>query len=131
MRKDIEIPKVENIHVAAVNAFNKEHLTYDWNVYLINDSNEPLELVLIVSKGYNAKKNTSQLRHKLDVLPAKSYAKVEFIEYSVLKLNNIFQITYFLKGKLHEKDFVFKAGSINEDHAVNLPVMTSPGILAE
>ena len=77
MRKDIDIPEVTDVYVAAVKEFNETHRTDDWNAYIVNDADQPLELVLIVSNGYNEKKKTSQMRHKLQVLPAKSFAKIE------------------------------------------------------
>lgn len=57
MRKDIEIPKVSDVYVAARKTFNEEHLQEEWNVYLINDKEAPLEIVLIVAKGHGDTKN--------------------------------------------------------------------------
>lgn len=131
MKKDIEIPQVENVHVAAVRQFNKEHRTHDWNAYIINNTGAPLETILIRSKGLSKTKVTSELRHKLELLPAKAYAKIEFMEDSVLTLDNTFQVTFFQDGKLFDKKFVFKAGSIKEAKTVELPVIPEAGILAE
>lgn len=130
MRKDIDIPVVKDVYMAAVREFNSDFRTYDWNVYLINDGQEPLDTVLIVSEGGDAKQRTSKMRHSLKVLPAKSYAKVEFMEDSVLKLNNYFKVTYFLGAKLYDKTFEFPANCILEDNAVDLPVMLNQGVLA-
>ena len=130
MRKDIDIPKSDGVYVAAVKEFNETHRTNDWNAYIINDLNEPLELVLIVSNGYNDQKVTSQMRHKLQLLPAKGYAKIEFIEDSVLELTNEFAVTYFLGGILFEKKFVFEASSISDEKAGPIPVMPKEGVLA-
>ncbi|MEH6657912.1 hypothetical protein [Leeuwenhoekiella marinoflava] len=131
MRKDINIPEVADVYVAAVKEFNETHRTDDWNAYIVNDSDEPLELVLIVSNGYNEKKKTSLMRHKLQVLPAKSFAKIEFIEDSVLELTNEFAVTYFLDGKMFEKTFVFQAGSIKDENKAPVPSMLKEGVLAE
>lgn len=130
MQKDIHIPEVKDIYIAAVRQFNKVHRSNDWNVYIINDSHKAIETILIVSKGKKGKTETSLLRHKLEILPAKAYAKVEFIEDSVLKLDNEFAVTFFLEGKLYDKKFVFKSGTILESKAEALPVMTEKGILA-
>ncbi len=130
MRKDIDIPQSDGVYVAAVKEFNETHRTNDWNAYIINDLNESLELILIVSNGYNDKKVTSQMRHKLQMLPAKGYAKIEFIEDSVLELTNEFAVTYFLDGKLFEKKFIFKASSISDDYSGPIPVMPKEGVLA-
>ena len=53
MKKDIEIPEVNDVYVAVVNEYNKIYKTYDWNAYIINDKDVALEMVLIVSRGYD------------------------------------------------------------------------------
>ena len=131
MQKDITIPQVEGVHVAAILEFNETHRTHDWNVYLVNAKSEALETIFIVSKGHDARQKTSVMRHKLAVLPAKSFAKVEFLEESVLKLNNEFSVSFFLDGKLYDKTFVFKAKSIKEAKLKEIPVIPEKGILAE
>ena len=65
MRKDIIIPEVRDVYVAAVYEFNKDFNTYDWNAYIINDGSVGLETVLIVTQGYNEQKMTAPLRHSL------------------------------------------------------------------
>ena len=69
MRKDIEIPEVKNVFVAVVQEEHLEYKTKDWNVYIINDSDDDLDTVLIVSKGYSDKKITAPMRHTLKMLP--------------------------------------------------------------
>ncbi|NND62841.1 MAG: hypothetical protein HKN48_06565 [Flavobacteriaceae bacterium] len=130
MRKDIKIPEVKNVFVAAVREYNKDFRTYDWNVYLINEGVEPLETVLIVSEGRDDKDVTAKMRHSLKLLPVKSYAKIEFMEEGVLKLNNYFNVTYFIDDILYDKQFEFPAFSVIEDNAVDLPVMQAEGVLA-
>lgn len=131
MRKDIEIPEVEEVYLAAVYVFNEQFEAYEWNVYLINASTEALEMALIVSRGYLKKKETSTMRHKIEVLPAKNFAKVEFLQDDVLKLNNEFRITFFQNNKMYEKTFIFKPNTIKEDAQVEIPVIPEKGILAK
>lgn len=131
MKKDIEIPVVENVHVAAVKVFHKEFKAYEWNVYLVNNTNEALEMVLIVSKGFDRKRETSVMRHKIEVLPAKNFAKIEYLQEEVLKLNNEFKITFFQNSKMMEKTFLFKPNTIKENLAANIPLIPEKGILAE
>jgi hypothetical protein len=130
MRKDIEIPEVKDVYIAAVHEFNEKYNTTDWNAYIINDSLEPLEMVLMIVQGYDDKDMTTHMRHKIDLLPAKAYAKIEFMEESILKLNNFFSVTYFLHNKMYEKRWEFPAHSIIDDNAVDLPVMAKKGVLA-
>lgn len=117
--------------MAAIGSFNEAHRTQDWHAYLINDTTEAMETVLIVSSGSTTNQRTSTMRHKLELLPAKAYAKVEFLEDSVLKLNNVFKVTFFMNGKLFDKTFTFSANSIKEVKAKKLPVIPEKGILAE
>ena len=130
MRKDIKIPQVKDVYVAAVREFNKDFRTHDWNAYIINDGLEPLETVLIVSEGRDDQDTTSRMRHSLQLLPAKGFAKIEFMEDSVLKLNNYFSITYFIGDTLYDKQFELPANSVMEDNTVDLPVMPEKGVLA-
>ena len=129
MRKDITIPKVKDVYVAAVREYNKDFRTHDWNMYIINDGEDPLETVLIVSEGRDDKNITSRMRHSIKLLPAKSYAKIEFLEDSILPLNNFFNITYFIGDTLYDKQFELPANSALEDNAVQLPVMDAKGVL--
>jgi len=130
VKKDIEIPVVEGVYLVAVNEFNKDHRTYDWYAYLINENNYPLETVLIVSNGYDKKDKTSTMRHTLKVLGAKSFAKVEYLEPNVLKLNNEFSVSFFAEGKMLHKNFIFKKHTIAEANAKKVPLMKEEGILA-
>lgn len=130
MRKDIEIPVVKDVYIAAIKELHKEFKTEDWNAYIINDGNEPLEMVLIVVQGYDDKDITSHMRHSIKILPAKGFAKIEFMEDSILRLNNYFSVTYFLNNKLYEKRWEFPAHSIIDDNAVSVPVIDKKGVIA-
>lgn len=130
MRKDIVIPEVKEVYIAAVREFNQDFRTHDWNVFLINNSKDLLETVLIVSEGRSEQQVTSLMRHKLDLLSAKSYAKVEFLEDRLLTLNNYFRVTFFIGETLYDKKFVFPSNSVIEDNAVGLPLMQVNGVLA-
>ncbi len=130
MRKDIEIPQVKDIYVAAVFEYNEDYNTHDWNIYLINDGDSPIETVLIVSQGYDEKDMTSPMRKTIKLVPARGYAKIEFIEESVFKLDNFFSVTYFLEDKMYDKRYELPRNSIVEDNAVKLPVMDNKGVLA-
>ena len=62
MKKDIQIPEVKNVHVAIVYEYNEIYKTNDWNVYVINNKNTDLEMMVIVSQGFSETKTTSLLR---------------------------------------------------------------------
>lgn len=130
MKEDIEIPLVKDVYVAAVFEFNDTYNTHDWNIYLINDGNQPLETVLIVAQGYDEIDMTAPMRKTIPVIPAKGYAKLEYIDESVFKLDNFFTVTYFLENKMYDKRFELPRFSIREDNAVTLPVLAKKGVLA-
>jgi len=131
VKKDIDIPEVENVYVAAVKVYNESFKVEEWNAYLINDRDEAIEMALIVSKGYDNKKETSVIRHKLEELPSKSFAKIEFIQEEVLALNNQFQVTFFADGKMFEKKYLFRKNSVNEKALREIPIIPNKGVLAE
>lgn len=130
MKKDIQIPKTEHVSMAIVKEYNSHFKTDDWNAYLINNSQQNLDTVLIVSKGSDQEsgKETAVLRHKIDVLPGDSFAKIELIQDDVLKLTNTFQITFFVENNMYEKTFVFEKGAVNEGALRMLPKLNKRGV---
>ena len=130
MKKDIHIPEVTDIEVAIVYEFNEIYKTDDWNVYIINNKNTDLEMMVIVSQGFSETKTTSLLRKKLNKLPANSFAKIEFMQPDLFKLNNRFQVTFFEGNTLYEKTFIFKENTIKETALRIIPELKKQGVLA-
>jgi hypothetical protein len=130
LKKDIDIPEVKDVYVAAVYELNEDYNTYDWNIYIINDNKAPIETVLIIAQGYSEKKMTSPMRKTVQRIPAKGFAKIEYIDESVFGLDNFFTITYFLEKKMYDKRFEIPRNAIHEDKTGTLPVMPNKGILA-
>ena len=131
MKKDIYIPKVENVHVAVVYEYNDIYKSNDWNAYIINDKEVDLEMVLIVTRGYSETKETSTMRHKLDRLPAKSFAKIELMQEAVLQLNNEFKVTFFENNTLLDKTYLFRKNTINIKALQTMPLMNKKGVLVK
>jgi hypothetical protein len=129
LKKDISIPKAEYVYLSVVYEYNDIYKTNDWNAYIINDKTTDLEMVLIVSKGYTEDDVTSSMRHKLEKLPAKSYAKIELMQEDVLKLNNEFKVTFFEGNKMFDKTFLFRKNTINIKALQPIPLMEKKGIL--
>jgi hypothetical protein len=130
MRKDIDIPQVKNLSMAIVSQYNEEFQCEDWYAYLINTGDKNLDLVLIVSKGFNEDigKETSLMRHKIESLPAHSAAKVELLQEDLLdKMDNLFNVTYFCESKMYDKQFEFKRGSVNKDSLNTISEVGLPG----
>ncbi|WP_027137934.1 hypothetical protein [Gaetbulibacter saemankumensis] len=131
MKKDIEIPKVEGVYVAVVNEYNEIYKTQDWNAYIINDKDVDLDVVLIVTNGYNEEKISSTFRKKLDKLPAKSYAKIELLQEALFALNNQFKITFFEGNQMFEKTYLFRKNTINLKALQPVPLMDVKGVLVK
>lgn len=133
MKKDIIIPTVENVFVAAVQEWNDDFMDKVWYVYLINDSDFQLDSVMVVSKAFGTvdgeMKKTSLLRHAFVEIPAVSVVKVEMIEKSVLALNNEFMVTFFIGNTLYDKKFTFKAKGINENNQEEVPILFVDGVI--
>lgn len=130
MKKDITIPQVKEVFIAAINQFNEAFNTYDWNVYIINNTNTTLTHLLIVSQGSLKDQKTSTMRHHLKTLPPKSFAKIEFIEDAVLAFKNVFKVSYFIDNQLYDKVYEFPSKSILADNAISLPLLKEKGVLA-
>ncbi len=131
MKKDIFIPKVEHVYLAVVKEYNNEYECDDWVAYIINNKDTDLEMVLIVSEGFDkdTSAKTSVMRHKIDKLPAKSYAKVELLQEEVLKLSNSFNVSFFEGQQMYDKKFVFEKGTIKERYLRMIPLLNKKGVL--
>ncbi|KIX20614.1 phenylalanyl-tRNA synthetase subunit alpha [Flavobacterium sp. 316] len=134
MKKDIEIPKVENVHIVAIREWNDDFQEDCWYAYLLNATNEPLEMAMIVSRAYGLingeNRNTSSLRHAFAKVEPQSAVKIEFLENNVLQLNNEFLVSYFLNNKMFDKKFIFKVNGINEKAQSDLPAINKRGVMA-
>ncbi|SRX72622.1 P-loop NTPase family protein [Aequorivita antarctica] len=131
MQKDIEIPKAENVHIVAIKEWDKDFTGQQWNIYLVNDREDEITTVLVMSRGKSEDRKTSTLRHGLGNIPSKTAAKVEFIPTEVLGFTNEYLVTFFAENKLLERKFIFEPNSISEENVVEIPVMESEGILAK
>ena len=131
MKKDIQIPEFTGVEMAMVYEYNDIYKTDDWNVYLINNKSVPLEMLVIVSQGFSETKTTSLLRKKLAVLPANSFAKIEYIQPELFKLNNRFQVTFFEGNTLYEKTFIFEENTVKESALRTIDEIKKRGVLAK
>ncbi len=133
MKKDIEIPIVKDVYVAAV-LMTGDTGEQQWWVHLINDSTSPLENVMIQSRGYSnletkAGIKTATLRKVLKVLPAKSAAKLEPIMPEVFHLFNEYWVTFFEENTLKDRKFIFGPHTIEAAFQEDLPVVKDKGII--
>jgi len=129
MRKDIEIPPVENLHLAVTSEYNETFKTNDLYVYLINEKDVDLEMVLVLSQGSDGERKTSTMRHKIERLPARSFARVELMQEEVLELRNTFKVSFFEGNRMFEKDFVLNKGQMKEGNLRHIKTLEKRGIL--
>jgi len=129
MKQDIEIPIVEGVYIAVIKEWDEEFLAQHWNSYIINDRGTTIEMVLVVTKGYDEDRKTSLLRHNIGSLQPKSSAKIEMLQDELLAMNNEFAVTFFADNKLYEKKYIFKKNTINERALQEIPVMDQRGVL--
>lgn len=132
MKKDLPENLVENVSIAVVmeNATPEAKL---WNVYLLNLKDEPIETVLVSSKGYGEKDGekvkTSILRHSIGNLSAQNYALIELIDEQVFGLTNEYWLSYYLNGQIYDKKFIFVPESIVESNLIRIPILNKPGVM--
>ncbi|MBT4679599.1 hypothetical protein N9Q22_00745 [bacterium] len=131
MKKDLQIPLVSGVEIAMVYEYNELYKTDDWNVYIINNNNVDMEMIVIVSQGFSKTKKSTLLRKKLDNLPANSFAKIEFVQPELFVLNNRFQVSFFENNQLKDKTFLFKQNTIKEGSLRMIPEIKKRGILAK
>lgn len=129
MKKDIQVPEVTEVYVAVVQEVHPEYKTEDWNAYIINNKDVDLDTVLIVSRGYSEDKVTPVMRHTIKLLPARSFAKIEFMQNDVLSLNNEFKITFFEGNQMLDKTYLFRKNTINKKAMQKVPLMNLKGVL--
>ena len=133
MKKDILIPEVKDVYVAAV-LITDDTGDQQWWIHLINDSTSPLENVMIQSRGYSDLdtkfgQKTATLRKVIQVLPAKSATKLEPIMPEVFHLFNEYWVTFFQEDTLKDRKFIFGPHTIEDAIKEDLPVLKDKGIL--
>lgn len=132
MKKDLPENIVEDISIAVV-LENDTPGGKSWNVYLVNMKDEPIETVLVSSKGYGQKDGkdvkTSVLRHSIGNLGGMDFALIEAIDEQVFGLTNEYWLSYYINGTIYDKKFIFLPESIVESNLIRIPVVNKPGVM--
>nr|WP_297309457.1 hypothetical protein [uncultured Flavobacterium sp.] len=135
MKKDIKIPKSKNVFIAVINEWNDDFQENTWYAYLVNENDSPLEMAIIVSRAYGIidgeQRKTGMFRHVFNEVPANGAIKVELLENNVLQLNNEFVVTYYLKGVLYDKKFVFRTNTINLNGTTEILSIDRKGVVVK
>jgi len=132
MKKDLPENLVENVSIAVVMESATPEFK-NWNVYLINLKDEPIETVLVSSKGYGEKNGeplkTSILRHTIGNVASRDYAMIEMIDEQVFGLTNEYWLSYYINGQIYDKKFIFVPESIVESNLIRVPILNKPGVM--
>ncbi|WP_345951882.1 MULTISPECIES: hypothetical protein [unclassified Mucilaginibacter] len=132
MIRDLPENLVKDIGVA-VALENETVESKVWYVYLINLKDQPIENVLVTSKGYGEKDGeqvkTSVLRHMMPIIQSKSFALIEPIDEQTFGLNNEYWVSYYIGKDIYDKKFIFLPESIVESNFIKLPVLNKPGVM--
>ncbi|REE01594.1 hypothetical protein [Marinoscillum furvescens] len=129
MKKDIEFPQIENVFVTIAKNEEKDM----WQVYLLNRHQEQLDTVMVTSKGYGKKggkeQKTSVLRHMIPQIEPGEYALIEPIDQQVFHLNNEYWVSFFIKGQLYDKKYIFVPETIIQDNLSFIKELGMQGVL--
>ncbi|MBX7180842.1 MAG: hypothetical protein K1X82_01925 [Bacteroidia bacterium] len=132
MLKDIPNLLVEDVALAVVKEQNMEGEEV-YNVYVINLKNRDLEAVLVSSSGYGIiqekEVKTSELRHFLETVPARSASKVEAIVEDVFGITNQYWLSFYLDKQIYDKKYIFLPESIREENFIVLPILQKKGVM--
>ncbi|HEU4717764.1 MAG TPA: hypothetical protein VFU15_08015 [Bacteroidia bacterium] len=131
MKKDIEIPVVEDVAIAVIlEDDNGENV---WNVYIVNMKDVPIRNVLVTSKGYGemdgAKRSTSTLRHFFTEIPANDFAKIEPIMDFTFGLSNEYWVSFYIGEQIYDKRYIFLPESISEKNFTKVPLINIEGVM--
>ncbi len=132
MLKDIPNLVVEDIVIAIVQEKNELGETI-WSSYLVNLKDEKIEGVIVSTKGYGtfhgSEVKTSMLRHFLETVPAKGFTEIEPIIEDLFGLNNEFWVSFYFRGTIYDKKYIFLPESIKEDFLTNIPLINKRGVM--
>jgi len=132
MKKDLPENRVEDIGIAVVLEGETPEVR-TWNVYLINRKEEPINNVLVSSKGYDFSDGkdiqTTLLRHFIGDVEGNSFAKIEPIDEALFGLTNEYWLSYYIDGTIYDKKFIFLPESIVDSNFVKVPILNKPGVL--
>ena len=131
MKKDIDMPETKDVLLAVIPGIVESD---QWEVVLINNSNQILKNVLVNSSGFGTtsegeKIQTGILRHFFEAIPSLSFQSIELIDPSVFMINNEYWVSFWLEEKLYDRRFLFVPDSISEKHLVYLEMFGKKAVV--
>ncbi|TXB69493.1 hypothetical protein [Phaeodactylibacter luteus] len=134
MIKDIQDRKVEDVAIAmAPRPGGQEGQEELWDCYLINLKEEPIQNVLVNSKGYGEvggeKMATTVLRHFFEQIGPLEVVKIEPIQVKLFSLTNEYWISFTHDDYMYDKKYVFVKGSIEKSNFTTIPFINQQGVM--
>ena len=134
MRKDIDIRKVEDIAVAVVPRLpHEEDHDLFWDAYLINFKEEPIQSILVNSRGYGEiegeRRQTATFRHFWEKLGPLDLVKIESVSKDLFVLSNEFWVSFSHDNYLYDRKYIFVPGSLEPMHFTDIPFLDKKGVM--
>ncbi|NVO84802.1 hypothetical protein [Hymenobacter terrestris] len=138
MKKDIPFRPVVGVGVAVTPDEQAATATTEalgWQVFLLNDNDQPLQNVIVSSNGYGTDAQgeairTSTLRHALPEVPPHAAAPIEALDSALFHLHNQYWVSYYIDGQVFDRKFVFAPDSVGFEQLKPISVLIPQGILA-
>lgn len=132
MNKDIPKKRVEDLAIAIVPRENKEDEEL-WDTYLINLKDEPINNVLVSSKGYGHiegdKMRTTTLRHFYESVGPLQVISIEPIQKKLFEITNEYWVSFNYDNHMYDKKYVFVKGSIVSENFTRIPFLDRKGVM--
>lgn len=134
MKKDIPQYKVADLAIAVVPREENGMVDNDlWDVFVLNLKEEPIENVLVNSRGYGEVEGepmkTTILRHFFNEIAPQSAMLLEPIQTKLFDIANEFWISFSLGGYMYDKKYVFVRGSIAMENFTSIPLLDKRGVM--
>lgn len=138
MKKDITFRPVVGVSVAVTPDKQAATATAEapgWQVFLVNDNDQPLQNVIVSSNGHGTDAQgeairTSTLRHALPEVPPHAAAPIEALDSALFPLHNQYWVSYYIDGQVYDRKFVFAPDSISFEQLKPISLLIPQGILA-
>ena len=135
MKKDIPELKVEDLAIAIAPRDEKTPILKEdlWDTYIINLKEEPIQNVMVVSKGYgiiNGEQiKTTALRHFFEEIAPLDILKIEPILTKLFEITNEYWVSFSYGGQLYDKKYIFVVGSSEKINFTPIPFLNKRGVM--
>ncbi|MCB0518155.1 MAG: hypothetical protein H6577_06285 [Lewinellaceae bacterium] len=134
MKKDIPQYKVADLAIAIVP--REDHGILDqemWDVFVVNLKEDPIENVLVNSRGYGEiegeQMRTTILRHFFNEIGPQEAILIEPIQTKLFDIANEYWVSFTYDGYMYDKKYVFVRGSITEENFTTIPFLERKGVM--